>query len=299
MNEAIDEREWYRREFGRFVPPDIIDFGVRVAPTPEAMTTPSIEADLSHTLFDRPLRLHCAAATASADINDYVERLSGKSGLPGLMGFAPDQVDLEVLEAALTQKPFAGIVVPPTDDLSANLPEAVMETIDALGRLVLLDVSLSDEKAAWHVAELCMQYPHAKFVIDSAGKYQTLTEAAQGLLQFRDVLNIFFTTAGVTEWQILESLFAAIEPHRILFATGGRRALELGKSVVINDYLVDATPEHTKDSDGDTPPFTLRLYEEIAAIRSAVERFGINRDHILDFFCDNAEQLLKVATRKR
>jgi len=58
------------------------------------------------------------------------------------------------------------------------------------------------------------------------------------------------------------------------------------------------TPEHTRDSDGDTPPFTLRLYEQIWAIRTAMERLGTNRDHILDFFHDNARQLLNVATRK-
>jgi len=298
MNTEIDDREWYAREFGQFVPPDVLDFGVRVAPSPESMTAEPVRAALSHALFDRPLRMHYAPADARPDTNDYVGMLSAEAELPGLWGFEPGQSGPETLQTALIQKRFAGILACSPDDLPAALPDWAMEIIDRLGRLVVLDVSLSDENAAWHVAQLCMQYPRAKFVVEAAGSYQTLTEAAQGLYQFKDVLNLFFTTAGVTEWQILESLFAAIEPHRILFATGGRRALERGKTVVINDYLVETAPEHTKDFDGDTPPFTLRLYEEVWAIRSAMERLGINRDHILDFFCDNAEQLLNVATRK-
>ncbi len=298
MSTEINDRDWFAQEFGHFVPPDILDFGVRVAPSPEVMTAESLKADLSYALFDRPLGMHVAPADTNPATNDYIERLGGETGLPGLARYRQSESDQVALRAALEHKRVAGIAVSPTDALPAALPESMMEVIDGLGRLVVLDASLSDEDTAWGVAELCMQYPHAKFVVESAGKYQTLTDAAQGLYQFKDVLNLFFTTACVTEWQILESLFAAIEPHRILFATGGRRALEPGKSVIINDYVIDATPGHTKDSDGDTPPFTLRLYEEIWAIRTAMERLGVNRDHILDFFCDNARQLLNVATRK-
>lgn len=298
MSAEMEDREWYRQEFGQFVPPDLLDFGVRVAPAPEPVTAASLEAELSHALFDRPLRMHFAPADAETATNDYIERLGAQSAYPGIAVYDASFDDRIAIRSALEKKRFAGIAVPATDDLSTALPEHIMEMVDGLGRLVLLDVCLSDENTARNVAQLCMQYPRAKVVVESAGKYQTLTEAAQGLFQFKDVLNMFFTTACVTEWQILESLFAAIEPHRILFSTGGRRALELGKTVVINDYLVEATPEHTKDSDGDTPPFTLRLYEELWAIRSAMERLGTNRDHILDFFCDNAEQLLKVALRR-
>ncbi len=298
MGIEIDDRDWYARVFGRFVPPDVFDFGLRVAPEPGDMTAESQESALSQALFNRPIHVHCAAAEADPATNAYVEQASSRLGVPGLMGFAPDLIAPEALEEALGSKRFAGIVLDSSEDLTAALPEWAMQALDQLGRLLVLDISLSDENAAWQVAELCMQYPHAKFVVESAGKYQTLTDAAQGLYQFKDVLNLFFTTACVTEWQILESLFAAIEPHRILFATGGLRALELGKSVIINDYVVEASPEHTKDSDGDAPPFTLRLYEQIWAIRTAMERLGTNRDHILDFFNDNARQLLNVAMRK-
>ena len=298
MGIEIDDRDWYARLFGRFVPPDVFDFARRVAPAPEAKTAESLRPALSQALFNRPIHAQYAAAEAEPATNEYVERLSSQAGVPGLMGFAPDRITPDALEAALAPKRFAGIVLDSSEDLTAALPDWAMQLVDRLGRLVVLDISLSDENAAWQVAELCMQYPHAKFVVESAGKYQTLTDASQGLFQFKDVLNLFFTTACVTEWQILESLFAAIEPHRILFATGGGRALELGKSVIINDYVVEATPEHTRDSDGDTPPFTLRLYEQIWAIRTAMERLGTNRDHILDFFHDNARQLLNAATRK-
>ena len=297
MSTEINDRGWFAQEFGHFVPPDILDFGVRVAPSPEVMTAESLKADLSYALFDRPLGMHVAPADTNPATNDYIERLGGETGLPGLARYRQSESDQVALRAALEHKRATGIAVSPTDAL--RQPFRGMYGGHRRSRTFrVLDASLSDEDTAWGVAELCMQYPHAKFVVESAGKYQTLTDAAQGLYQFKDVLNLFFTTACVTEWQILESLFAAIEPHRILFATGGRRALEPGKSVIINDYVIDATPGHTKDSDGDTPPFTLRLYEEIWAIRTAMERLGVNRDHILDFFCDNARQLLNVATRK-
>jgi hypothetical protein len=299
MSIAPDEKEWFAQELGQFVPPDILDFALRTAPAPPELAADGLATDLSDALFDRPLRVHFAAAKHGSETNEYVEKAAERQGLPPLMGFSSETSSPETLKASLAEKPFAGIVVPDAGDLSKALPEWAADITNDLGRIVLLDgLRLETEKRAQEVIELCGRYGHAKFIVEGAGSFQTLTDAAVGLLAFRDVLNLFFSVAGVTHWQIIESLFAAIDGYRILYATGGRQALERGKSVVINDYIVETAPQFTRDADGDAPPFTFRLYEQLWAIRTAAQRLGSPRDYILDLFCDNAERLLKVAVRK-
>ena len=99
MGIEIDDRDWYARLFGRFVPPDVFDFARRVAPAPEAKTAESLRPALSQALFNRPIHAQYAAAEAEPATNEYVERLSGRPG-PGRMGFAPDRITPDALEAA-------------------------------------------------------------------------------------------------------------------------------------------------------------------------------------------------------
>ncbi|HQH74654.1 MAG TPA: hypothetical protein PK360_21435 [bacterium] len=86
---------------------------------------------------------------------------------------------------------------------------------------------------------------------------------------------------------------------RILYGTDIPLALAPGKSVEINDQYTYVTPvpwELSISDDHGKLRFTSFLYEELRAVKKAVERLDLPREFTRGLFYDNGMKLLKRAT---
>ena len=99
----------------------------------------------------------------------------------------------------------------------------------------------------------------------------------------------------LNHWVVLEYLFRTVPPEKILYATDLPIALAPGKSVEINDQYTYVTPVPWELSISDEHRklvFTSFLYEELRAIRQAVERAGRSRGFVRGLFYENGRRLL-------
>ena len=181
------------------------------------------------------------------------------------------------------------------------LPDAIMEIVNDLGLIVMLHVPrkarLADPLNQQQVIDLCNKYPRAKIVLAHIGRAYYLRNIVGQLDRLKDPPNLYFDLAMLNNWEVLEYLFANVEGGKILYGTDIPLALAPGKSVEINHQYTYVTPVPWKLSISDDHGklvFTSFVYEELRAIRRAVERLSLGRAFVEGLFHDNGMKLLKA-----
>jgi len=180
------------------------------------------------------------------------------------------------------------------------LPDWAMQVADEMGLLVILHLPrpgrLADPVNRRDIAGLCRRWPRARIVLAHVGRAYYLRNALIGLSPVADISNLWFDTAMLNNWEVLALLFRRVAPSRILYGTDTPIALAPGKSVEINDQYTYVTPvpwELSIHDSGGKLQFTSFLYEELRAIKRAVEETGWDGSFIERLFFRNAMELLK------
>lgn len=184
------------------------------------------------------------------------------------------------------------------------LPEAVMEVVNELGAIVMLHLPrpgrLADPVNQRQIVELCERYPGAKVVLAHIGRAYFLKNVVGSLDNLKDLPNLYYDLAMLNNWEVLEHLFDNAAPEKILYATDTPIALAPGKSVEINDQYTYVTPVPWKLSISDDHGklvFTSFLYEELRAIRKAVERLDLDEAFVRGIFHENGMRLIQGVGR--
>ncbi len=187
-------------------------------------------------------------------------------------------------------------------EIREMLPEGIMAVADALGLIVMLHIPrrgrLEDPLNRRQIRELCSRWPGARVILAHVGRAYYLRGAVGHLEELRDLPNLYFDTAMVNHAEVLEHLFTTVPPDRVLFGSDIPIALAAGKSVEINHQYAYITPEPWELSICDSAgrvTYTSFLYEQLRAIRRAVERLNLPRGFVEDFFHGNAERFLGPA----
>jgi hypothetical protein len=157
---------------------------------------------------------------------------------------------------------------------------------------------LADPLNQRQIVELCTRYPRARIVLAHVGRAYYLAGVAGCLDRLKDLPNLYYDLAMLNHWEVLEHLFRTVPADRVLFATDTPIALAPGKSVEINDQYTYVTPVPWDISicdDRGRLRFTSFLYEELRAIRKAVERLGLGRTFVEGLFYGNGMRLLRAA----
>jgi hypothetical protein len=240
--------------------------------------------------------------------NDYVAEQCDRLRFFPLRLFDPIEDTPERLREDLVAgrflglKPYLDYVRKPDPnqvEIHEMLPAWAMEIVNDLGRIVMLHIPrkgrLADPLNQAQVVELCERYPRARIVLAHAGRAYFLKNIVGHLERLKGVPNLYFDVAMLNHWEVLEHLFREIDPLRILYGTDIPIALAPGKSVEINDQYTYVTPVpwELSISDGHGKlVFTSFLYEELRAIKKAVERLGLGRDFVERVFFENGTTLL-------
>jgi glutamate-1-semialdehyde 2,1-aminomutase len=143
--------------------------------------------------------------------------------------------------------------------------------------------------------ELCGRYPKARIVLAHIGRAYYLKNILEGLPPVKDLPNLYFDLAMLNHREVLEHLFREVDASRILYGTDTPIAIAPGKSVEINDQYTYVTPvpwDLSISDDHRKLVFTSFLYEELRAIRKAVERLSLSREWVRGLFYDNGARLL-------
>ncbi|MDQ1255988.1 MAG: Amidohydrolase family protein [Candidatus Hydrogenedentes bacterium] len=322
----------WREELDGFVPRRVLDFHVHVwnrEVLPEGETyscaghpialydLTDLEADLAGLYPGRETAAVCfGLPDVRYDLrknNAYVaEQCDGKRFFPFRL-FDPLTETPEEIGAELTREPFLGIkpyldyvrkADPNQVEVREMLPPWIMDIVDELGLIVMLHIPRRDRLAdpinQRQIVELCETYPRARIVLAHIGRAYFLRNIAGQLDTLKALPNLYYDLAMLNHWEVLEYLFQQVPADRILYATDTPIALAPGKSVEINHQYTYVTPVPWALSISDDHGklrFTSFAYEELRAIKRAVERAGLGEDFVRKLFHENGERLLASVTR--
>jgi len=185
-------------------------------------------------------------------------------------------------------------------EIREMLPDAVMDVVDELGALVMLHIPrrerLADPLNQRQIVEIGERWPRARIVLAHVGRAYFLKNIEGHLDRLVGLPNLYFDLAMVGHWEVLAYLFERASADRVLFASDAPIAMAPGKSVEINDQYTYVTPvpwELSISDDHGKLVFTSFLYEEIRAIRKAVETLGLSRPFVEGLFWNNGMGLLE------
>ncbi|HSW44320.1 MAG TPA: amidohydrolase family protein [Phycisphaerae bacterium] len=189
-------------------------------------------------------------------------------------------------------------------EIPEMLPDGIMRIADELRLLVMLHIPrklrLADPLNQRQIVELCRAWPRAKIVLAHIGRAYYLKNIVGQLDAIKDLPNLYYDLTMVNHWEVMEYLFANVPHDRILYGTDIPIALAPGKSVEINDQYTYVTPVPWAMSISDDRGklvFTSFLYEELRAVKRAVERLGLPRSFVEAVFYDNGMRLLRSVPR--
>lgn len=239
--------------------------------------------------------------------NNYVATVCNHQDLFALRLFDPKNDTPELLRKDLAAGRFVGLKPYPDyvrGDLAQAaihqmLPDWAMQIADDLGSIIMLHIPrpqrLADPVNQEQLIDICSRYPRARVILAHIGRAYYLKNAVGHIAPLAHLSNLYVDLAMVNHWEVMEHLFAIFPRDRILYGSDMPIAIAPGKSVEINDQYTYVTPVPWKLSISDDHgklQFTSFLYEEIRAIKHAVERMKLPRSFVEDLFYGNAQRLL-------
>jgi glutamate-1-semialdehyde 2,1-aminomutase len=240
--------------------------------------------------------------------NDYLAAACDRKRFYAFRLFDPHEDRPDNLWEELTASRFVGLKPYPDyvrkSDLNSveiheMLPGWAMEIANDLGLIVMLHLPrkarLADPLNQRQVTELCEKYSNVRIVLAHIGRAYFLKNIVGNLDAVKNLPNLYYDLAMLNNWEVLEYLFQEVDAHKILYGTDIPIALAPGKSVEINDQYTYVTPvpwELSISEDRGKLVFTSFLYEELRAIKKAVQRLGLKQDFVRGLFCTNAINLL-------
>lgn len=322
----------WREELDGLVPEKVLDFHVHVfneAAVPKGKPFPSgghpipgytfeeLSQDLSETYPGRETSAVCFGLPDvdydQASNDRYVAAGADGERWYGLRLIGPSE-DPEKVRADVIAGGFFGLKPYPVYVRKENvadvevhemLPAGIMEVANDLGLAIMLHIPrgarLADPLNQKQVAGLCTTYPNAKIVLAHIGRAYYYKSAVGHLDQLKGLDNLWFDTAMVTNADVIEYAFRTVRQDRVLYGTDVPIALAPGHSVEINNQYTYVTPvkwDLSISDDHGKLVFTSFLYEELRAIKKAVDRLGLSHFFRQDFFHNNGRRLLESIPRR-
>jgi len=317
----------FEEEIDEFLPQRVLDFHVHVFnngalppgqlyPVGGTEITSYTFEDLSNDLEDLFPGRECRAVcfgTPWADgnhqcNNDYVADGCDNDRFFGLRLLDPLKDNAESVHNDLAGRRLLGFKPYPVYPRKADeglveicemLPDWAMEVANDYGAVIMLHIPrrarLADPLNQKQLVELCETYPRARIVLAHIGRAYYYQNVVGNLDALSELPNLYYDIAMVNNWEVMEYAFQRIAPHKWLYGSDIPLAIAPGKSVEINNHYTYVTPRPWPLSISDDHGklvFTSFLYEEIRAVRKAVERLGLGRDFVEGLFYDNGMRLL-------
>jgi predicted TIM-barrel fold metal-dependent hydrolase len=322
----------FREELDDFLPETILDFHIHVmnrGVAPRGLTWSSaghpirkydfddLKRDLAESYPGRKTMGVCFGIPESrfdrAANDRYVARHCDFKRFFPLRLFDPNEKDPEAVRQDIVEQRFLGLKPylnyvrhKAVNDIEIRdmLPPWIMEIADDLGLIIVLHIPrrerLADPLNQKQIVEWCRRYPRTKIVLAHIGRAYYLKGVVGHLERLKSLPNLWYDLAMLNHWEVLQHLFETVDSEKILYGTDIPLAVAPGKSIEINDQYTYVTPvpwELSISDDHHKIVFTSFLYEELRAIRKAVEQSRLGGGFVRRLFCENGHRLLQSVMR--
>lgn len=251
------------------------------------------------------------------ELNDYTRTSAAAHGLPVLLLAHPAWPG-EELERKLTDGGYNGIKVYLTfapSYLSGDevrifdfLPPEQLEVLDKLGLMVMLHIPrsgrLKDPVNLAQILEIEQQYPNLKLVLAHVGRAYCEEDVGNGLEVLAKTERLVFDFSANTNARVFAQALDALGPRRMLFGSDlpitrmrMRRITENGTyiNLVPRGLYGDLSGEKSmREIEGrEAAELSFFVYEEIRAMKEAVQEVGLGASDVEDIFYTNAKNILE------
>jgi len=318
----------FKEEFDAFLPEKILDFHVHInnreifrnnegfvcgGHQAEKYDLDDLSQDMTECYPDRETFAVCFGGPNpkydNRNNDKYVAENCDKKRFFPFRLFDPTE-DPQAVKKDIVEQGFMGIKPyltfvrkeDPNDvEIREMLPDWMMEIANELELIIMLHIPrkqrLADPLNQEQLVDLCERYPKARMVMAHVGRAYYMKNVVGYLDKLKGLPNLWYDVSMVNNWEVLEYLFQNVPQEKLLYATDTPIALAPGKSVEINDQYTYVTPVPwvlSISDDHEKLVFTSFLYEELRAIKKAVERCGLDRSFVEALFYDNGAKLLGI-----
>ena len=189
------------------------------------------------------------------------------------------------------------------------LPPHQLDTLNRLRAVVMLhiprDGRLRDPVNLAQMLEIERNWPRVRLIIAHVGRAYCDEDIGDAFETLKATKNMVVDFSANTHDRAFEGALRAFGPERCLFGSDMpitrmrmRRVCEDGRYINIvprglyGDVSGDRNMREVAGQEADA--LTFFMYEEIKAIRRAVERVGLGRSDVEALFCSNARRFLSI-----
>jgi hypothetical protein len=189
------------------------------------------------------------------------------------------------------------------------LPPHQLDVLNSNGCVIMLhiprDGRLRDPVNIAQMLEIEKNWPRARVIIAHVGRAYCDEDMGDAFQELSVTKNMVFDFSANTNDRVFEAALRAFGPGRCLFGSDmpitrmrmrriceGGRYLNVVPRGLYGDVSGDMNMREASLPDSDSISFF--MYEEVAAIRRAVERIGLGKSDVESIFLKNAQRVLRI-----
>lgn len=183
------------------------------------------------------------------------------------------------------------------------LPHSHLKALDSAGGILMLHIPragrLADENNIREIFEIRQRYPSVRLVVAHVGRAYTLPNALAGLKAFDGTEGIYFDISANLNTEVFRLAIDTLGPQWLLYGSDLPITYMRGVREYEGDRYINYTDEPyswntNRKSVEEESQYTFYLYEEIFALRRAVESAGLGRQEFHQIMCHNGAALLGI-----
>lgn len=243
--------------------------------------------------------------------NEYVLRgtLDPANRSFGLMVTRPEW-DASVLREGMSAgfkgiKPYPDLAPEGMNDASIYdfLPHAHLTVMNELGGIIVLHLPkpgrIADPDNIRELLEISSAYPNIKLVVAHVGRAYCLPTVERHLEHFKDLPGMYFDIAANLNSDVFRYALDVVGPERLIFGSDlplmlMRGVREYAGTKYINYTDGDYKWNVNRKCAADEAAYTFYMYEELIALKQAVDAVGLGSDAIEKIMYANAAKLLEI-----
>ncbi|MEA4823747.1 MAG: amidohydrolase family protein [Clostridiaceae bacterium] len=249
--------------------------------------------------------------------NAYIDAASESTGFPKLFLTHP-QMSPDTLRDAVLHRGYKGIKVylcfadPRIPDRELRifdfLTKEHLAVMNELRAVVMLHIArpkrLRDEQNLADLLEIERDFPHVRLIVAHIGRAYCNADVGDALNILSHTQNMLFDFSANTNGHVMQELLGAVGSSRVFFGSDlpitRMRMRRIDRNGVYVNVIqrgmygdIAGDPHMWEIDAADDPDMSFFLYEEILAMRGAVERLGLPRTEVENLFYRNAQSLLE------
>ena len=225
----------------------------------------------------------------------------------GLFAVAPQWAANKTAEAFAQGfvgiKPYPDLAGKDDDEISIFefVPHEHLSVVNEHAGVLMLHLPrkgrLADPENIRELLEIRERYPAIRIVVAHIGRAFTMPTVEKGLPHFADVPGLFFDIAANLNADVMEYALGIVGPDRLLFGSDLPITLMRGMREHIGETYINYTDgpyswNVNRKSPEEEARYTYFLYEELLALKAAIERAGLKHDAVHKIMYENAAGLI-------